>query len=91
MIDITKLTDEDKDRWVAYTGKGPDNEEVGAISSWNDKFIFVKYVSGQGGTDNGVATKPEDLRFLSEEEEEDLPEYLNALEEMEDDENEEEN
>ncbi len=89
MIDITELTDADKDRWVAY--KGNDNKEVGVISSWNDKFIFVKYVSGQGGTDNGVATKPEDLRFLTEEEEEDLPEYLKAHEEMENDAEDEEN
>ena len=85
MIDIAKLTKEDNDRWVTYIKK-PDNEEIGTISSWNDKFIFVKYVSGQGGIDNGVATKPEDLRFLTEEEEGELPEFLNALEEMDMDE-----
>jgi hypothetical protein len=80
MIEINKLTKEDIDRWVSYVKK-PNNEEIGTISSWNDEFIFVKYVSGQGGLDNGVATKPEDLRFLTEEEEEELPEFLNALEE----------
>jgi hypothetical protein len=80
MIEINKLTKKDIDRWVSYI-KNPNNEEVGAISSWNDKFIFVKYISGQGGLDNGVATEPEDLRFLTEEEEDELPEFLNALEE----------
>ena len=83
MIDITKLTEQDKDRWVYFLDKNKsDEEELGAISSWNDRFIFVKYVSGKGGKDNGVATRPEDLRFLTEEEEDELPEYLNALEEM---------
>jgi hypothetical protein len=92
MIDITTLTEADKDRWVMFVdpNRPKDQEEVGAISSWNHKFIFVKYISGKGGKDNAVATQPEHLRYLTEEEEEELPEFLNALEEMEQYENDEE-
>jgi hypothetical protein len=90
MIDITTLTEADKDRWVMFCDPNRE-EEVGAISSWNDKFIFVKYLSGKGGKDNGVATQPEHLRYLTEEEEDDLPEFLNALEEeLQEEEDEEE-
>jgi hypothetical protein len=88
MIDIKALTESDKDRWVMFVdpNRSKDDEEIGTISSWNDKFVFVKYISGKGGIDNAVATMPEHLRFLTEEEEEELPEVLNALEEMQADE-----
>jgi len=79
MIKIKDLTKDDKGRYVNYSGH---EEQIGTITSWNDKFIFVDYGNGAG-----TATSPEDLRFLTEDEEDDLPEYLNALaEQAEDDE-----
>ena len=78
MIDLNNLTKEDKHRFVVYKSD-TDKEDYGEITSWNDTFIFVRYVSSRN--ENGVATNPEDLRFMTEEEEEDFPEYLNALEE----------
>ena len=36
--------------------------EFGIISSWNERFIFVKY----NGRQQSQATKPEDLRFSIE-------------------------
>jgi hypothetical protein len=44
VIDITKLTESDKGRWVRYTpSAGP--RECGRIKSWNEKWIFVVYNS----------------------------------------------
>ena len=78
MIDIATLTKEDKSRNVVYKS-GTGQEDYGQITSWNDKFIFVRYVSTSN--EEGRATRPEDLRFMTEEEEDEFPEYLNALEE----------
>lgn len=59
MIDITKLTDEDKDRKVIYTCD--DKKEEGRITSWNDTFIFVDY----DNTGRGQATRPDMLEFTT--------------------------
>lgn len=88
MIDIKKLSKKDKERYVFYTDKNKPKEkqeELGFITSWNDKFIFVNY---DKSNESGIATNPKDLRFLTENEEDDLPEYLNALQEAEYDEEE---
>lgn len=59
MIDITKLTEEDKNRKVIYTDFG--KKEEGRITSWNDTYIFVDY----DNTGRGQATKPEQLDFIT--------------------------
>ncbi|MDR1176919.1 MAG: hypothetical protein LBK83_15775 [Treponema sp.] len=57
MIDISKLIEKDKGREVVFDD-GP-KREFGIISSWNERFVFVKY----NGSQHGKATRPEDLRF----------------------------
>lgn len=59
MIDISKLTEADKGRGVVYRAASGDKGEDGVISSWNERYIFVRYsISGV------AATLPEDLEFL---------------------------
>jgi hypothetical protein len=58
MIEISKLTEKDKGREVVFTSQGS-KREFGIISSWNERFIFVKY----NGSQQSQATRPEDLRF----------------------------
>jgi len=62
MIEISKLTDDDKGRSVEYN---PGYRiEHGIISSWNEVYIFVRYVLPGGNVNTtAAATKPEDLRF----------------------------
>ena len=57
MIDISKLTETDKDRNVIYHREFCD-EQVGKLSSWNDKFIFVRFKGP-----NGEACEPNDVSF----------------------------
>jgi len=59
MIDITKLTEEDKDRKVIF--ENDEKKEEGRITSWNNTFIFVDY----DNTGRGQATKPENLIFTT--------------------------
>ena len=61
MIDPTELTESDKGRQVIYeVPEGTARRvEFGVISSWNDKYIFVRYTHG----DTAAATNPEDLDF----------------------------
>lgn len=59
MIDITKLTEEDKDRKVIF--ENGEKKEEGRITSWNNTFIFVDY----DNTGRGQATKPENLIFTT--------------------------
>ena len=61
MIDITKLTEEDKGRSVVYKD-GVGKMESGYITSWNDVNIFVDYGYSCG---RGIATTPSDLYFAS--------------------------
>jgi len=61
MIAIASLSESDKGRSVVYTPRvGP--REDGVITSWNDRFVFVHYRSG----DTAKATDPRDLDFLLE-------------------------
>lgn len=57
MIDISKLTESDIGRNVTYHREWCD-KEFGKLSSWNHKFIFVKF---KGPT--GEACEPEDVSF----------------------------
>jgi len=58
MIDITTLTKEDISRQVIYLSPHIKFPETGILSSWNDKYIFVKFRGP-----NGEACIPEDLNF----------------------------
>ncbi len=57
MIDITKLTEEDIDKKVIWTGHG--KSEIMFISSFNESYIFIKYLPNQ----KGMAAYPRDLTF----------------------------
>lgn len=59
MIEILKLTKWDENRLVIYK-KGASKQEEGIITSWNSKFIFVRY----HGDIHSKATAPEDLNFI---------------------------
>lgn len=71
MIDLSTLTDRDLDRKVIYHSSGGDKTERGIISSWNDKYIFVKYertgylLRGEEPRyqATAAATDPKDLTF----------------------------
>lgn len=70
MIDINKLTEKDKGRWVKYTD-GSGRSELGRLKSWNDTFIFVVYKYGDEWYRffdyTGQATRPSDLCFIDDE------------------------
>lgn len=57
MIEISKLTAADIGRNVTYHREFC-NREFGVLSSWNDKFVFVRF---KGPT--GEACDPEDVSF----------------------------
>lgn len=57
MIEIAKLTKEDVGRNVTYH-RGFCKKEFGVLSSWNDKYIFVRFKGP-----NGEACEPEDVSF----------------------------
>jgi hypothetical protein len=57
MIKISELTEKDKGREVEFYLSAP-KYEYGIISSWNDRYIFVKY----NGNPQSQATSPEHLR-----------------------------
>lgn len=65
MIDIQKLTDKDKGRFVVY--KSYRENERGRIKSFNDKFVFVVYKCNEDWANfanyTGEPTSPEDLQF----------------------------
>jgi hypothetical protein len=71
MIDMSKLVEQDVGREVIYHSSGGDKTEHGIISSWNDKYIFVKYeryMYRWCGKEpryqvTAAATSPEDLTF----------------------------
>lgn len=60
MIDIEKLTEADIGRNVTYHREFCDRE-FGKLSSWNDRFVFVRF-KGPGGE----ACEPEDVSFDGE-------------------------
>lgn len=55
---ISDLTPSDTGRNVIYTAHHGEREE-GVISSWNEKYVFVRY--GMGST--AAATDPDQLEF----------------------------
>ena len=57
MIEISKLKEEDVGRNVIYHREFC-NQEVGRLSSWNDKYVFVRF---KGPT--GEACEPNDVSF----------------------------
>jgi hypothetical protein len=70
MIQIDTLKESDKDREVRYTTFG--KTEYGRITSWNDKYIFVRYHLAIEGKERrprygttSEATSPEDLEFCA--------------------------
>ncbi len=56
MIEIGSLREADKGRKVVYRG-----DEDGEITSWNDRYIFVRFRGP-----NGAACKPEDIEFIAD-------------------------
>ena len=61
MIDIRRLIDADKGRNVVYRTAPDFKPEQGTITSWNESFIFVRYVGGS----TSAATPPEKLEWVS--------------------------
>lgn len=57
MIDISKLNDEDIGRGVIYHREHC-RREAGLLSSWNSRFVFVRF---RGPT--GEACEPADVSF----------------------------
>ena len=57
MIDLAKLTEQDVGRWVIYNREFCKRER-GLLSSWNHKFIFVRFKGP-----NGEACEPADVSF----------------------------
>lgn len=57
MIDISKLTEHDVGRNVIYHREYCDRE-FGKLSSWNEKFVFVRF---KGPT--GESCEPDDVSF----------------------------
>lgn len=61
MIDPKELTREDVGRGVVYHREHC-ALEIGMLSSWNDRFVFVQFKGP-----NGEACIPEDVSFVFEE------------------------
>ena len=73
MVAISDLTEADKGREVKYATYGA--VEYGRITSWNERFVFVRYHAMRLKDGNGnertvartgttsEATRPEDLEF----------------------------
>ncbi len=59
MIDIANLTDADVGRNVTYHREFC-NREFGNLTSWNEKFVFVRFKGP-----NGEACEPDDVSFDS--------------------------
>lgn len=57
MIEIKKLTEDDVGRKVTYHREHC-RTEIGELSSWNEKFVFVRF---KGPT--GEACEPGDVSF----------------------------
>lgn len=57
MINIALLTEKDIGRHVIYEREYC-KKEVGVLTSWNERFIFVRF---RGPT--GESCQPEDVRF----------------------------
>lgn len=70
MINIAALTESDKGRAVRYTASGGDKIENGKITSWNWRYIFVRYYEQIKPThrlrtgETSEATDPKDLEWI---------------------------
>ena len=63
MISLADLKESDKGRSVIYRPAGqPDKFEVGRVTSWNTRYVFVRYGNG-----DSMATNPRDLEWEFEE------------------------
>jgi len=62
MIDIKKLKESDVGRNVTYHREWCE-KEFGKLSSWNDKYVFVRFKGP-----NGEGCEPEDVSFEVENE-----------------------
>ncbi len=60
MINLLELTQEDVGRNVIYHREFC-NREFGKLSSWNHKYVFVRFKGP-----NGEACEPEDVSFENE-------------------------
>jgi len=60
VIDISKLSEKDIGRNVIYHREHC-KQEVGRLSSWNDKYIFVRFKGP-----NGESCQQEDVSFSKE-------------------------
>ncbi len=67
-INISKLRESDKGRWVEYLPIHNNRKETGRIKTWNIYTIFVVYNCGGNWSNyrdyTACATSPEDLRFI---------------------------
>lgn len=66
-VEIEKLKEDDKGRWVEYTAPHGAKEK-GKIKSWNETFVFVVYKCADEWDKyqdyTGVATNPKNLKFV---------------------------
>jgi hypothetical protein len=62
MIQPSQLIDADRGRKVIYHREYCEREE-GEISSWNDRYVFVRFKGP-----NGEACEPEDISFIGQRE-----------------------
>lgn len=68
-LDIATLKATDVGRQVQYTSGNGSKVEVGRITSWNDRFVFVRYTMQIKPTTfarsgcTSEATDPRDLEF----------------------------
>jgi len=70
MIELGELKESDKGRLVIYRSMGSDKVERGIISSWNERFVFVKYENYPESypeffNPTAGATNPDDLEWYS--------------------------
>ena len=61
MINIKKLSQKDIGRKVIYQENKNKTPQDGTITSFNNRYIFVNYSTGN----QGIATSPKDLNWLT--------------------------
>lgn len=59
MIDLSQLTQEDIGRKAVYRDSFTKAPEEGILSSWNDKYVFIRFKGP-----NGEACDPSDVELL---------------------------
>ena len=75
MVNINELTPKDRGRWVVYEHPGG-SKEYGRLKSWRDGFLWVVYKCNDEweryADFTGQCTFPDDVRFLTKNEEPEL-------------------